>query len=127
MGVFMKVKIIRMRKDFCYDCGGQEFLYPVTSDWEEVSQNEYYALQQAIGRANSMIKRDDDQYVLVSYSGNESAEVSDLATKWLKKFEEDRKKEEERKAKEKERRAETALKRKQKQLEKLKKELGETG
>lgn len=120
-----KVKILLVTSYHCYECDGQSNLYPVTTDWEEVSDTEYWEMVQAISDANRMNKDDSSQYILVSYSENMKAEIFAKASEFRKSIEDARAKREEEKIKVAKKKKVTALARKQKQFARLKEELGE--
>ena len=121
----MKVKVIQVHYNECYECGGNYVFYPHTGDWEEIEEKDLGKLQDAIGKANAVKGRYDPTLILVRYVEDSVTEVFNKASEfvaWQKKQEE-KKEKAARLAKEK--REKSALERKRKQLEKLKKELGD--
>jgi hypothetical protein len=120
-----KVKIVKT-SSYCYDYGDNiDLIYPVSADWETVSEKTRAQMIDAIRYAN-ILSSDGSFFILVEYSVDDATknQVFALASDFLKKQTRDKEKEEARKEQAKRKREETALTRKKKQLEKLQKELG---
>jgi Na+/phosphate symporter len=114
----MKCKIIRVDPSYYSDGYAESpFLYPVTLDWEEVTEKEFHKLKQAVYISNQMNR---GQYVLVSYDQSYADQIFQNAKDWHQAQKEYAEKEAKRKETER-----SVLERKRKQLEKLKSELGE--
>lgn len=99
----------------------------MADDWEEVSDKDYYEMQDAVRYANNKAK--NGYYFLVEYYDDLKDEVfksaSEFKEKMLKQKEREEKAREKAREEAKKKREEKAQERKRKQLEKLKKELGE--
>ncbi len=123
-----KIKILRTTgQDSCYECEGKSYLYPVTTDWEEVDNEEYHRVRMNLYKANENNRRGDEvgYYILVSYSEEITLDFFKDVEDFNKKIEAEETKREKAKANVKKKREATALERKRKQLAKLKKELGD--
>lgn len=119
----MKCKIIQVSS--YYDANGYEsnaVLYPMTLDWDEVTEEEYNEIRQAVGISNQM---SNEQYILISYDESYKNKIFQNVKDWHQAQKEYTEKEAKRKETERLKRESTALDRKRKQLEKLKSELGE--
>ena len=120
-----KVKILEVTPRIDYDGYYESSLFhPVAGDWEEVSDEEYREIWDALQYANQTSNR-DSHYIMVEYSEETKEKMFSSASDFKEKMK--KKKEKEDKAREdaKRKRDEKAQERKRKQLEKLKKELGE--
>lgn len=120
-----KVKILKVDASVYYDdCEPRQLFYPVVEDWDEVTDEEYEEIRQAVYIANYNYNR-EYKYLLIEYTEETMHEMFKSA----KTFTEKMKKEEQKRLRAaeeaKKRREEKALERKRKQLEKLKKELGD--
>ena len=122
----LKVKVILSTSAYCYECEGQNSLYPVSKDWEEVTDAEYVKIAEAVSEANRVKKFTDETYVLISYDDTTLEKMFAKASDFRKSVEERKLKDEKKKKEAADKRKVTKLERKRKQLEKLKKELNET-
>lgn len=118
-----KVKIIKSSHHVDYYGDDHNSLYPMAGDWEEVSDNEYYEMQDAVRYANNKAK--NGYYFLVEYYDDLKDEVFKSASEFKEKMLKQKEREEKAREEAKKKREEKAQERKRKQLEKLKKELGE--
>lgn len=119
-----KVKIIKVNTIYDYDeYDSQSILAPVTEDWEEISDEKYASLREAVNYANMQVRNSNSRFVLVEYTENSMDFIFKTAKEFLAGVEKKKRMEEERKEAEKKKKAEAALARKRKQLEKLKIEL----
>lgn len=120
-----KIKIIKIYDDYdSYRDYANSIFYPVTEDWEEVTQQKISEIRDAIQYANSDYKNVDGRYVLIEYGDSLTAEVFKKASDFKIKMQKQKEKEARIQAEAKAKRDEKALSRKIRQLEKLKKELG---
>jgi superfamily II RNA helicase len=118
------VKILKSTHHIDYDGYYQSALFhPVAGDWEEVSDDEYNDIQEAVRYANQ--KAHGFRYVLIEYSEDTNDQVFKAASDFKKQMKKEKEKEEKAREDAKRKRDEKAQERKRKQLEKLKKELGE--
>lgn len=124
--IVRKVKVIRGDRaiDTYDDYYTRSIFFPASGDWEEMNNQEYMDLQEAVRYAN-MQSRDGSYYFTIEYTENMIEDVFQSASDFKRKMREREKKENERKEAERRRRDEKAKERKRKQLEKLKRELGD--
>lgn len=123
--MLFKVKIISC-ESYLYDWHEYEnrnVFFPITSDWEEVDENEKQEIEEAIRYANSLQSK--KKYYLIEYYDGIKTEVFEKASQFKKQLNKRKQDEEKRKAEAKLKKEASALNRKKKQLEKLKRELGD--
>lgn len=119
-----KVKIIKSTYADNYYESGTSIFYPCTEDWEEVDDNEYEEIKEAIYHANSK-RTDNHWFILIEYSEDVKLEAFKKAADFVEAQRKEKEAIEKRKADAKKKREEKALERKRKQLERLKRELEE--
>ena len=119
-----KVKVILASSDFCYECDGKHNIHPISTEWEEVDDEEYDAIRSAVSYANVSMNG-YSKYVLVEYHDDIMSEVFRKSSEFAEKMAKKEAAEKKRAAEAKRKRDEKARERKLKQLEKLKKELGD--
>lgn len=120
-----KVKILKATPQI--DCDGyyeSSLFHPVAGDWEEVSDEEYREIRDALLYANQTSNR-DFRYIIVEYSEETKEEMFSSASDFKEKMKKKKEKQDRAREDAKRKRDEKAQERKRKQLEKLKKELGE--
>ena len=123
----MKIKIIRYEFDknskYCYECGRDDsFLALGTTDWEEVDEERYFILSNAVNDANNL-SYNNKKYQYILFQESNFDEILKTSKQFLQE-EKDRKLKYEQKQKiDTEHREKQKLERKQKQLKKLKREL----
>lgn len=122
-----KIKILKATpKVDCDDYYDGSILHPSTGDWDEVTDSEFYDIQDMVRYANSHNSNKDFKYILVEYHERILKEVFETASEFKNYMKKQKEKQEKAAAEAKRKREEKAQERKRKQLEKLKKELGET-
>lgn len=121
----IKVKVIKSSANIGSDYyDDYARLYPVSTDWEEVTLEEANEIQDAVRYAN-MNNKSSDYYIFLEYNEDVVDEVFKLASQFKTDLLYKKALEEKRAADAKAKRDAQAQERKRKQLEKLKKELGE--
>lgn len=113
----MKVKIIKIDQSNYgfYNDDEKVFLYPNTLEWEEVSEEEYQELTQAVFQANLMVK--NGRYIVISYDDSYVEDVYQKASEFI---EAEKKKAQAKKEAAEKAKADREKKKKEREIKKLK-------
>ena len=122
----IKVKIVTLETDSCYECGGTQVLHPMTTDWEEIPEKDISKLREAVFQTNRTSSERGYRLIIVYYEENTISHAYHLASDFLKAQEDMEKAAMIKREKDSEARLKIAHDRKMKQFAKLQRELGIT-